>query len=282
MKLTFHSNKDKEIANLKMQLESSRLSVMHLSKIEIPEWYSYNNCNSREDTYSWKGKIVQEIIDVAQEETSENIYGQKIYYGRAICPLCGDWPNNEHGYTMPEGLLRHLEGIGNVLQCVVMENLFGMARDCWNEKFRQKEIENILIDRKNNDQRLKSETLILVAPGYPPELFDDRYELGSTKNQKQHLNRLIWAEKRLKDLGFSIQVLNNIKSFTKEYDEFVVFADPRRKGLIGFDVYKKPLPKKIINGKHASTKFIGEFDIRDAWKHDLISKFEQRVKNLHI
>ena len=51
---------------------------------------------------------------------------------------------------------------------------------------------------------------------------------------------------------------------------------------IGFDVYKKPLLKKIINGKHASTKFIGEFDIRDAWKHDLISKFEQRVKNLHI
>jgi hypothetical protein len=278
--INFESTKDKEIAHLKEQLEEARWSIIGLSRTYIDGWTNYIRCNSRKEAYEWRANTVQEIIDLAEEVTGENVWGQKIYYGRAICPLCGDRPHDKHGYTIPEGLKRHLEGFGNMQQCSVMGNLFNMARECWNKKFIKKEHEDLIKEREVKEQRLKSETLIQIAPGYPPELFDDSWDYGSRSDQKQHLDRLIWAENRLNELGFSIQVLNNVKSFTKEYDEFVVFADPRRGGLINFSAFKKPLPKKITKGIYSSTKYIGNFNFLDGWKHDLISKFEKRVRDL--
>jgi hypothetical protein len=41
---------------------------------------------------------------------------------RAACPLCGSWGYGigAHGYSLPEGLRRHLEGYGRVQECEVM------------------------------------------------------------------------------------------------------------------------------------------------------------------
>lgn len=290
MNLTAHNNVDKKIEELNWELYSARWTILNVAIARTNCWdlYEFTRCSSSKEARDWKKNIRENLIDLAKPIMLKNFKDELMTFSRAFCPLCGNGNDNDRigGYSLPEGLSRHLEGYGNTHQCSVMEQILKLANKEWKKEFLNKEREEDLKRWANEnavkEQRLKSETLILIAPGFRPELFDDLYELGSNENQKEHLERLVWTENRLEDLGFSIQVLNNVKSFTKEYDEFVIFADPRRKGLIGFDVYKKPLPKKIINGKHASTKFIGEFDIRDAWKHDLISKFEKRVKNLHI
>ena len=76
-------------------------------------------------------------------------------------------------------------------------------------------------------------------------------------------------------LGFTVIERDRIKSYIDERDDFVVYADPRGLGEIGFIVYRKPLPKRGRGLRlHAMAN---SFGIRDSWKNDLKAKYEARV-----
>lgn len=46
---------------------------------------------------------------------------------RMVCPLCGKAPDLEVGFTYPTGLVRHLDGWGNIRQCRVMAAIWSMS-----------------------------------------------------------------------------------------------------------------------------------------------------------
>jgi hypothetical protein len=88
---------------------------------------------------------------------------------------------------------------------------------------------------------------------------------------------MTWAEDRLKNLGFTIGLTDRTKSYFKDYENLIVFADPRFNKRIDFFVYKKPLPKN----KSKLDKFsLGNFHLLDTWKKDLSNKFEARINDL--
>jgi hypothetical protein len=111
--------------------------------------------------------------------------------------------------------------------------------------------------------------LYLVKPNSPPLLNDDGI-INSTnvRNKKQ----LKWAEDRLTQLKFKIRTNGKIKSYIKEDDEYIVYADPRKLGNIKFLVYKKPLSK---NKKNVSSN--KSFFLKDNWKLHLKQKYENRL-----
>ncbi|KYF63874.1 hypothetical protein BE15_12430 [Sorangium cellulosum] len=82
--------------------------------------------------------------------------------------------------------------------------------------------------------------------------------------------QLMWAEQRLSALGFQVVAEGRIKSYTQSDKGFVVYADPRAEGEISFRVYWMPQPKKF--GRRYA-----QFSLKDAWKHDLVTKYKTRL-----
>ncbi len=272
---TKDSNKnDEKIAELEMQLHKARNTILNLaaSQTQCLELYDFRKCNSHEESYAWKVGVFDKIIEIAKPITDKNVYGQLIHYSRAICPLCGDEPQSEVGYTIPEGLTRHLEGFGNMYQCRVMKEIFALANQSWNKNFKDKEWDNFLKEsikkREIENQRMATETLYKKAPitGVTPDLFNGDID---------------WTENRLKTLGFVVNLNKNVKTFAKEYEAFSVFADITHHNGIAFNVFKKPLPRIIKNGLiWKSKQHICNFVIYDHWKHNLNDKFESRVDGI--
>lgn len=89
--------------------------------------------------------------------------------------------------------------------------------------------------------------------------------------------QLLWAEARLVDLKFTISKEGNIKSYTKEYGEHIVYADPLTFGRIGFSLYKKPLKKgsRRLSRSRASRHYL----IPDKWKNNLATKLDDFINS---
>jgi len=61
----------------------------------------------------------------------------------------------------------------------------------------------------------------------PPDLIDGRLSFGKTPRSKEESD---WVEERLANLGFQITCDANVKSYTNEHKDSVVYADPRQRG----------------------------------------------------
>ncbi len=262
---------EEEIKRLREELYESRTAILDLMPEEARKiLMSYYRCQSSEEGFTWKYDTINQIIGLAKVlEPNQGAY----FSDRAYCPLCGRGSSApyEEGFAIPEGLSRHLEGWGTVRQCDVMRATLKLAREYWFEKFHAQDAAEAKRKEIVKRRRESTETVYRIAPHGKPQLIDDL----SWDTPRDPLE-LSWAERRLEDLGFTISMEGNIKSYIKEHDDCVVYADPRAEKEIKFSAFKKPLPKSSRSGVQRG--WIGSsFSLRDDWKKDLLVKHECRV-----
>lgn len=125
---------ERRIQQLENNLYEARQAIINLMPGPIYEVLTdYIGCKSRQDTYSWKRNITTFLISEAKIlSPQEGSY----FSDRAYCPLCSDGTTNyyERGFSVPEGLKRHLSGWGNMAQCSVMKAVLDLANDYWDEE----------------------------------------------------------------------------------------------------------------------------------------------------
>jgi len=250
---------------LKDELEEARSMIIRLMPREIKDLFEeYIRFRSREEYNKWQFDVVNQVI------TRANVipeYKGSILGDRGFCPLCGEGSSDMYlsGFSLPEGLRRHLIGWGHIIsRCSVMTAVFGLARDYLQYRFEEQD----KVEAFRENERRKSESLFIIDYGSNPHLIDEAV-WGTARTPES----LAFAEKRLRELGFSLNTEGNIKSYTLDRDNVLVFADPRAEGHIDFKIYKKPLPKNASSfGLRCHT-----FGFRDNWKIKLKEKFEQRI-----
>jgi hypothetical protein len=269
---TFLSNDEQErrIKYLEEELFKARWTILRLA----PEKFhrilqGYYSCESREDTYGWDERVAEQVIGHAEPLPPEK---GSYFSERAYCPLCGEGSLTpyESGFSLPEGLRRHLVGYGNTHQCVFTEAALKLAHDHWNGKFRAAEEAKRKQDAELLAARFRTETLYKIAPDVNPALIDDgqSYAWRPVRNESE----MLWAEERLAELGFEMELDGRAKAYTRKDGESLVYADPRVKGEIIFRVYRLPLPKRGRSKRLQPSVF----KLLDSWKHDIRSKYKAR------
>jgi hypothetical protein len=88
----------------------------------------YYSCKSRQETYRWEQDVAKNLAASATILPHDK---RSFFSDRAYCPLCGVGSTGPYteGFSVPEGLMRHLLGSGNVTPCLVMKVVLGLARD---------------------------------------------------------------------------------------------------------------------------------------------------------
>lgn len=260
---------EKRIRHLEEELDESRYSIVRLMPGKIQEVLrSFYDCESRKETHGWENETALEITEFAEILNQDG----GLYFSdqRAYCPLCGDGSSSysTEGFTVPEGLRRHLVGSG-AQQCDVFKAAEKLAIDYWHRKFSEAEEAEEIEKKKIIAERKKTEILYKTDAYNAPQLIDEIGFGGTVRNEDE----LLWAENRVTELGFQISLEANIKSYLNDRQDFIVYADPREKGEIKFKVFKKPLPKK------SRKLFRGNsFTVKDSWKHDLVGKYTSRLE----
>ena len=126
------------------------------------------------------------------------------------------------------------------------------------------------IHEEQCELRRQSEPLYLLRPDCNGKLCDEGL-IGDPRSKEE----MIRAEERLKNLGFTKTCIENKISYQRNFQDCVVFADPRGKKRLEFYIYR------INVTKHKKTRTIiknlGYFNIPDAWKKRLEQKFENKV-----
>ena len=179
-------NPQETIKCLQDELYEARTTIISLMSEDAQKILeSYRWCESRKETYSWQENVAERIIALAKILSPE----QGSYLSeRAYCPLCGEGSSSpyESGFSIPEGLRRHLVGYGNVQQCKVMEAAKRLAGEYWHDKFDASEKAEQKQKRESIAQRRASETLYRTAPDSEPKLIDEGYFYGgSPRNQSE-------------------------------------------------------------------------------------------------
>lgn len=261
-----------KIRRLEDGLYLARYTIVELMPDNVQEiMKGYYSCRSRQELYRWKHEVVEQIINLANIlSAEEGSYSSD----RAYCPLCGQGTSSpyERGFSVPEGLRRHLTGRGNSQQCMVMQAAMSLARDCWQSQYTDAVKAEEDKKREELAQRKKSEVLYRIAPDLEPELIDERLRFGGTPRSEGELD---WVEARLTSLGFQITWDGNAKSYTHEHGDFVVYADPRQSGRVDFSVFPKDYKRSRGRLRLCWTSFY----ILDGWKKELREKYEVRVGN---
>jgi len=165
----------------------------------------------------------------------------------------------EDGFSLPEGLRRHLDGYGNVHRCEVLQAAFELAwddlRDTLDEADRA--------ERQIAQARRDSEVLYRIGPD---ELrLSDEFLFGEARGPEA----LVWAEERLASLGFNPSVDGRVRSYCMQDGDVSIYADPRPAGKIEFRVYRTAAGRKRRAPHYAS------FHILDGWKNDLMRKYRR-------
>jgi hypothetical protein len=268
---------EETITRLRDELFQARWVILEL----MPEGaqkilHSFLDCESRQERANWKDIAADGIIALAKPIQSQ---GPFQLVDRAYCPLCGGGSSSpyESGFTLDEGLRRHLLGWGNAHRCQIMEAAVLLARDYWHDKFHAADEAEDEQKRAQIAQRKKTETLYRIAPDREPELFDERAYGGVPRDE----DSLAWAEGRLIDLSFQTALEGNVKSYTDEREAFTVYADPRMKGEIKFTVYRKS-PTKGKTAPRVRTKYLHSFSLKDNWKNDIRGKYESRIAQITL
>jgi hypothetical protein len=92
----------------------------------------YYGCENRTGI-RWANELTEKVIDLAKPIDCTGGGWET----RAYCPLCGHGSSSpfSDGYSLPEGLRRHLDGLGNTSKCEVMKVAGALARAHFNDKF---------------------------------------------------------------------------------------------------------------------------------------------------
>lgn len=261
---------EKEIDRLESDLYLARRTIIGLMPEEIGDLLrGYYSCKSREEGVRWMNGVVETLIERADSLVIPgNSWGER----RAMCPLCNQGSSSPYvqGYSLPEGLRRHLAGWGNTGRCVVMETVSSLAHDYWREEFAAVEQEAWQAKQAMKANRRKTEPLYLTSPESDPKLLDDGW--GQARSQEQ----LAWVEDRLISLGFRRITEDNIVSWLQDRDDCVVYADPRIVGRIDFEIWRKPLPK-FPQRRSKNRHLPKHFHMLDTWKNDLAAKYAERI-----
>lgn len=264
---------EKAFLQLKAELQTARAAVLEMLSPELQALFDgFYSCQSRVEISDLLEKIAEELIAKADQ----NAYEEKLLGAHyAKCPLCrrGAGSSPFQAFVIPEGLRRHLLGHGNAHPCAVMETIRLWAREIANQKFSSLERELREIEQNEKSRRRQDEVLYVVSPFREAELIDERQCSGSETRGPDGLS---WAESRLRLLGFNKMVEGNAISWIDDREQCVVYADPRYVGQIHFEVWTKPLPKKI-NSRSKSRYPLGRFFLLDSWVNDLIQKYEKRL-----
>ncbi|RJP18348.1 MAG: hypothetical protein C4520_14565 [Candidatus Abyssobacteria bacterium SURF_5] len=259
-----------KIKNLEDELYKARIAIIRLMPERIQSILSsFYSCESRQESIAWEHNVIEQLIGFATILSREE---GSYLSDRAYCPLCGDGSSSayERGFTVPEGLRRHLGGWGNVRQCDVMVAAERLSREHFHETFHEAEERDRQEVLRLTQERKKTEILYLIGPMEDPRLIDESLWYDKVPRDPASI---AWAEQRLKDLGFSIATDDNVRQYVLDLEDHVVFADPRIEGQITFNVYRKPLPRR-----KGHRRLYQSFYIRDNWKNDLQGKFETRLE----
>lgn len=225
---------------------------------------TYHRSSTPTERYEWERDIIEAILELAVEIEPANLYGRP----RGYCPLCnrGSSGPYESGFSLPEGLKRHLTGWGNTRQCVVIEIASGLAHEAWERTRRQVSDD---LNQERADQvahRRTVESQYLIAPNMPV-LFDEDIWFSTVRTDAE----ILFAERRLESLGFAREVNGLIRSYTRRFESDLVFADPRRAGRIDFRVFHGEVSR-------SQARLEPTFYISDRWKNDLETKLVERVR----
>lgn len=258
--------REHEVRRLKDELDAARRTILSLMPDAIRgELTSYYRCESREASHAWLEHLANQLI-ARVAPTQSSAWNEP----RAYCPLCRTGPDTAYGggFMVPEGLRRHLVGWGSTSQCEVTEAAWQLAREHWDRQWRESENEAKEAARNLTAERRRTEVLYRTRPDREPELRDAVF-LVSPRVAGD------WpaAEERLRSLGFSESLESNVKAYTREHDECLVYADPRGQGRIKFFVCPKPIPKRPSRGYR-----VRDFYLLDSWKNDLEAKYQLRLR----
>jgi len=253
---------------LKDELYATRRVIIHLMPETIQQLLTgYYSCEYRKDTYQWPDQLADALIEKA--EVLPPSIGS-FFSDRAYCPLCkrGSLSPYDSGFTVPEGLRRHLLGVGNTNQCSVMKIVLQLAGEHWESKFAASDALEKGKERIRIEERKRTEQLFRIGPTGEPVLIDEALDWD---RKPRTAEELVWAEQRLADIRFQASVDGNSKSYVQDRGDCVVFADPRQAGRIKFVAYKKPLPKRVQHNLRVKRSW---FDFPDSWKHHIRDKYE--------
>lgn len=248
-----------------------RMVVQLLPKAVADVLNSYHRVSTIEESSVWLYEIIDKVIELATLDIHDAQWQQP----RAYCPLCkkGSSSPLSEGFTVPEGLRRHLMGYGNVARCDVMDAASEIARDYLEIKFRrEREIAELAAQQKK-ELRRKSEQLYQIRPGERSYLRDESIWFKPARDD----DSMAWAEKRLVSLGFIVQDEDGVRSYIRQGEGYIIFADPRASGRIEFYVFKNS-PRAIKQGKILWKETYSPFNMQDSWKHDLNAKFDNLLK----
>lgn len=258
---------------LKAELQTAREAVLEMLSPELQAlFHDFFSCQSRAEISGLLEKITEALIANADREAQEErLLGNRY----AKCPLCrrGVGSSPFQAFVVPEGLRRHLQGNGNTHPCAVMETIRLWAWEIGDQKFSVLERGQREAEQKEKDRRRQEEALYVISPVREAELIDDRQCAGSEARGPDGLS---WVESRLRLLGFNKMVKGNAISWIDDREECVVYADPRYVGQIHFEVWTKPLPKKL-NSISKNRYPEGRFFLLDSWVNDLTGKYEKRL-----
>ena len=230
--------------------------------------YSYRQCKTSEEGQNWRYNIIADLVDIA-EALPPKTYAS---LGRGVCPLCKRGPASAYydGFTLPEGLRRHLEGYGNTQRCdvfsVLLSDINERLHAMFDEEDRIKEIEAKELIKK----RMATEILYKLGPDSDPVLID-----GLFCSRCRSHEELKYAEDRLDKLGFAMTASDNVKSYTRQYGDSIVYADPRQKGKIVFYVFLAE--RSGVKKKKTLRMSYQAYSIPDTWKHYIRDKYNARL-----
>ncbi len=271
-RLSFDRSPHEEtIRHLKSELYEARRTVIGL----MPDGFQklvdeFHSCASRSDLGKWRQNLVADAVRRARLLPESPVYQEK----RAYCPLCGGGRSMfDAPFKVPGGLHMHLEGSGNTRQCSVMKVIWEHAWDQMQEAVLQNEQMKEQREWAAKDARRAAETLWRVDPD-EPKLSNEGFPLSLGLQEVRDEEAFGFAEERLTRLGFKLSIEGNVRAWTQEIDDLIVYADPRARGRIDFNVYSKmKKPKRLFGSSHSS------FHLQDSWRNDLLGKYKTRLED---
>ncbi len=264
----FHHRIERSTERLQDELDRARHAVVELLPREIRVLVDQRyECQTRTEARAKVNEIIDAIV-----ERSPRVEGVATAWHaeRAWCLLCGGGSSAlyEQGFAVPEGLRRHLEGSYNTQHCIVMEQIEGLLRDYFDSRFLQKEEDDWRNEQARLAERRRTELVVRAEFSGAPKLLDELLW-----KQPRTSEELLDAEGRLTTLGFARSQNGNVVTYTEEQADYIVYADPRERGVIQFVVYAKPLPKR----ETTRPKKEAGFSMPDTWKHDLLGKYRRKL-----
>ena len=266
-----HDPRDEVIANLRNDLDIARQTIVSIVPAPFNGMLkSFYSAKTRQEGELRLFALEAEIADLSKPILEAP--------DRAYCPLCGEGSNSPCaiGFSLPEGVRRHLSGWGNTMRCRVMAAASSLARSHFERTFKEAEAQEARSREASLAARMASETLYLVDPHEPVELWDSKSWWGKPRKQgDESVGGFEWAEARLRGMAFQVNLQGRTKSYTKRHvnaaGAYLVYADPRQEGNISFLAFKE------TPGLKPSKARLCAFEIRDGWKNGLSEKLTARI-----